>query len=412
MKISFENLPNNIRILFDIFDCFNYELSLVGGCVRDLLMSNTPHDYDFTTNATPEQMKKICEEASKVYDCEIIPTGEKYGTMTFKFGNELYEITTYRSDGTYGDGRRPDNVTFGTYIKDDLSRRDFTINAMAWNPKDGLIDLFEGKRDLLLKKIRTVGNPIDRFTEDSLRILRALRFACRFNFRIDNDTYKAMNKLYSLIDNVSKERIGSELMQIWSCQYIDDSKFITVLENIISHLFVTSIYSWDKTADLTRGINFMSRAYYDLRRCLYFENYKLTHNCREFLNSFAFGNDFIDSLEHIYFAEELLKKESGFMLKAILEKCKLVSERDAIFESLKFTSEDQRYILLKAIDDDDPILISDLAISGSDIIDLGYSGKAVGDILKKVQEYVWEFPDSNNKEALINFVNKLNLEIV
>ena len=180
----------------------------VGGCVRDRLLGQTPHDWDLCTSATPEQVLELFGEA------HCIPTGLQHGTVTVKHGGELYEITTFRTEGAYSDGRHPDHVAFVPDVKEDLARRDFTINAMAYNAEEGLIDPFGGQNDLAAGIVRAVGEPQRRFEEDALRILRLYRFAARFRFAIDPATGQAARALCRHLDCVSEERIAEELSRL------------------------------------------------------------------------------------------------------------------------------------------------------------------------------------------------------
>ena len=180
----------------------------VGGCVRDSLLGQTPHDWDLCTSATPEQVLELFGEA------HCIPTGLQHGTVTVKHGGELYEITTFRTEGAYSDGRHPDHVAFVPDVKEDLARRDFTINAMAYNAEEGLIDPFGGQSDLAAGIMRAVGEPQRRFEEDALRILRLYRFAARFGFAIDPATGQAARALCRHLDCVSEERIAEELSRL------------------------------------------------------------------------------------------------------------------------------------------------------------------------------------------------------
>ena len=180
----------------------------VGGCVRDSLLGQTPHDWDLCTSATPEQVLELFGEA------HCIPTGLQHGTVTVKHGGELYEITTFRTEGAYSDGRHPDHVAFVPDVKEDLARRDFTINAMAYNAEEGLIDPFGGQNDLAAGIVRAVGEPQRRFEEDALRILRLYRFAARFGFAIDPATGQAARALCRHLDCVSEERIAEELSRL------------------------------------------------------------------------------------------------------------------------------------------------------------------------------------------------------
>ena len=180
----------------------------VGGCVRDSLLGQTPHDWDLCTSATPEQVLELFGGA------HCIPTGLQHGTVTVKHGGELYEITTFRTEGAYSDGRHPDHVAFVPDVKEDLARRDFTINAMAYNAEEGLIDPFGGQSDLAVGIVRAVGEPQRRFEEDALRILRLYRFAARFSFAIDPATGQAARALCRHLDCVSEERIAEELSRL------------------------------------------------------------------------------------------------------------------------------------------------------------------------------------------------------
>ena len=180
----------------------------VGGCVRDSLLGQTPHDWDLCTSATPEQVLELFGKA------HCIPTGLQHGTVTVKHGGELYEITTFRTEGAYSDGRHPDHVAFVPDVKEDLARRDFTINAMAYNVEEGLIDPFGGQNDLAAGIVRAVGEPQRRFEEDALRILRLYRFAARFSFAIDPATGQEARALCRHLDCVSEERIAEELSRL------------------------------------------------------------------------------------------------------------------------------------------------------------------------------------------------------
>ncbi len=185
-----------------------YAAYAVGGCVRDSLLGQTPHDWDLCTSATPEQVLELFGET------HCIPTGLQHGTVTVKHGGELYEITTFRTEGAYSDGRHPDYVAFVPDVKEDLARRDFTINAMAYNAEEGLIDPFGGQNDLAAGIVRAVGEPQRRFEEDALRILRLYRFAARFRFAIDPATGQAARALCRHLDCVSEERIAEELSRL------------------------------------------------------------------------------------------------------------------------------------------------------------------------------------------------------
>ena len=196
--------------LLDTLHRAGYAAYVVGGCVRDSLLGLTPHDWDLCTSALPQQ-------GMELFGAEkCIPTGLQHGTVTVKQGGRLYEITTFRTEGTYTDGRHPDEVHFVPDVREDLARRDFTINAMAYNEKEGLVDPFGGQADLQSGILRAVGVPHQRFTEDALRILRLYRFAARFGFAIDPPTAQAAQELCAHLDCVSVERIEEELAKLLS----------------------------------------------------------------------------------------------------------------------------------------------------------------------------------------------------
>lgn len=216
--------------LLDTLHRAGYAAYVVGGCVRDSLLGLTPHDWDLCTSALPQQGMELFGEE------KCVPTGLQHGTVTVKQGGGLYEITTFRTEGTYTDGRHPDEVHFVPDVREDLARRDFTINAMAYNAKEGLIDPFGGQADLQSGILRAVGVPHQRFTEDALRILRLYRFAARFGFAIDPPTAQAAQELCAHLDCVSVERIEEELAKLLSAPapaaYLDEKILSVVLPEL------------------------------------------------------------------------------------------------------------------------------------------------------------------------------------
>ena len=216
--------------LLDTLHRAGYAAYVVGGCVRDSLLGLTPHDWDLCTSALPQQGMELFGEE------KCIPTGLQHGTVTVKQGGGLYEITTFRTEGTYTDGRHPDEVHFVPDVQEDLARRDFTINAMAYNEKEGLVDPFGGQADLQSGILRAVGVPHQRFTEDALRILRLYRFAARFGFSIDPPTAQAAQELCAHLDCVSVERIEEELAKLLSAPapaaYLDEKILGVVLPEL------------------------------------------------------------------------------------------------------------------------------------------------------------------------------------
>ena len=206
-------LPVGVQVILSMLHGAGYSAYVVGGCVRDSIMKIKPHDWDICTSATPEQMFEVFR------DYRVIPTGVKHGTVTVVMCGVGYECTTYRVDGVYTDNRRPDNVIFTQNLVKDLERRDFTINAIAYNETEGLIDPFNGVQDIRNKIIRCVGNPTERFKEDTLRILRALRFKARLGFVIERNTEMSLLCLVNSLHNISIERIHDEICKIVKSKY-------------------------------------------------------------------------------------------------------------------------------------------------------------------------------------------------
>ena len=210
MKIK---LPATVKAVLDSLHAAGYEAYAVGGCVRDSILGRRPDDWDITTSALPEQVKAIFNRT--------VDTGIAHGTVTVLIGSKAHEVTTYRIDGTYKDGRHPEEVTFTASLPEDLKRRDFTINAMAYNEEEGLVDLHGGLEDLQKKMVRCVGDPMERFSEDALRILRAVRFSAQLNFGIDRDTVAGIIRLAPNLSKISAERICTELVKLITSDHPD-----------------------------------------------------------------------------------------------------------------------------------------------------------------------------------------------
>lgn len=223
------SLSRGAKFAIERLESRGYEAYAVGGCVRDSLLGQVPHDWDLTTNATPD------ETAAAFADCRVIETGKKHGTVTVLYRGEPLEITTYRLDGAYADNRHPASVTFSKTISDDLCRRDFTVNAMAYHPTRGLVDLFGGKDDLQNGMIRCVGDATTRFHEDGLRILRAVRFASVLDFSLESETARAIHACVSLLGNIARERIREEWTKLLLGKAAD--RILRDYPNVILEIF-------------------------------------------------------------------------------------------------------------------------------------------------------------------------------
>ena len=199
-------VPERCARILDTLNDAGFEAYVVGGCVRDSLLGRIPSDWDITTSARPEEVTALFRRT--------VPTGIKHGTVTVLSGKESYEVTTYRIDGSYGDGRHPDSVTFTGSLREDLMRRDFTVNAMAYSPRDGLVDFFDGTGDMQKHVLRAVGDPEERFREDALRIMRAVRFSAQLDYSIEEKTLGALSGLVPTLRRISAERIRTELSKL------------------------------------------------------------------------------------------------------------------------------------------------------------------------------------------------------
>ena len=213
MKIR---LPATVKAIIDTLQAKGFEAYAVGGCVRDSILGRKPDDWDITTSARPEQVKKIFQRT--------VDTGLAHGTVTVLLGSGVHEVTTYRIDGEYEDSRHPRDVTFTASLEEDLKRRDFTINAMAYNETAGLVDLYGGMEDLQKRRIRCVGNPLDRFGEDALRIMRSVRFSAQLHFSIEKKTWEAVKVLAPTLSRISAERICAELLKLLLSDHPEELK--------------------------------------------------------------------------------------------------------------------------------------------------------------------------------------------
>lgn len=242
-------IPDFILDIINQIETAGYEAYVVGGCVRDHLLEKTPNDWDITTSALPSEIMQIFAHLP------TIPTGIRHGTVTVITDKMPIEITTYRIDGRYTDNRHPESVVFSQNITDDLSRRDFTVNAMAFNPVSGLADPFGGKTDIVKKLLKCVGNPEQRFHEDALRIMRALRFSATLGFKIDDETKTAILRCFSLLKNIASERISAELERLITAE--DPTPVLDEFMTVFA--YILDFDSTTKTAVWQRNIRYISQ---------------------------------------------------------------------------------------------------------------------------------------------------------
>ena len=422
-------LMNHFKTLEKLSQLFfknNYELYMVGGAVRDILMNKTPHDYDFATNATPDQMLKMAEESN----IEVIPTGIKYGTVIFRIDNQSFETTTYRADGNYSDGRRPDQVIFSTNILDDLSRRDFTVNAIALNMLSNAneyVDPFNGIKDIGKKVIRTVGDPVERFTEDGLRILRAIRFRFKLGFTFDNDTYKAIMSNWQLLEHISQERITSEFLQIIDYCTINSQQDTLLVDDLIYHLLPDAWYKNDYDNNFWRydAIEGFSDAECKLAYLLREAKSSPKIICKGLKLSNKFTKDVCDTLKAfdyiIKLDTDLDAKDAVAERDAVIAR-KLVSKygtKNALRAWEIFADEygltqyyyNNMYELLKVATSRWSVTLKDLVINGDDLIQLGFKGKEIHKALDYFLDQVLRDQSLNEKEKLIELAKQYKSNI-
>lgn len=376
------NLPEEIKKIREILSAAGHESYIVGGCVRDVIMGKTPGDYDITTSAEPH------ETAECFKDYKISENGIKHGTVAVVMNHSLYEITTYRTDGEYKDNRHPESVYFTKSLSEDLSRRDFTVNAMAYNPDSGIIDPFGGRDDIKRKIIRCVGNAEKRFEEDSLRILRGIRFASVLGFEIEEKTARAMHIKKELINNISKERIHTE--------------FIKALMGTPDLLFseYEDVFRIFLSPFTKRKINEAPKSKY-LRLALILPKETAVGD----LKSLKSDTKTVTAVREIHSFEESSERRE-LLLKA--GRLKAASCRDVI-SYLEITgSSEKAEIIEKALEEKLCISLNDLAVDGTILHRAGIpKGKELGRILEALLYGVTEGRLPNERSILLNEALKI-----
>lgn len=383
-------LNTDVKTILNCLTEKGYEAYVVGGAIRSLLLNTEPTDYDITTSATPEEILNVFSFT------KTIPTGIKYGTITVLYNHQKYEITTYRIDGRYSNNRHPENVKFTKSLENDLMRRDFTINALAYNDK--LIDLFNGIDDLNSKVIRSIGNSDKRFEEDALRIIRAIRFSCKLNFEIEYETKKSIHKNKELLIKIPIERINSELFELFKYINIETIyEFYDVFQVMFPHLKRENI---DRIINKVKNINndpllILSSFFIDVNINDFnnvINNYKLSNEYKKIIKFITKNHDlpsdvigyqkllknwsFSDIMYYISFNifDNVLKENAIKLLEEANKKC----------HNLKM-----------------------LDINGNDLVNMGYNGQIIKVKLNKLLDAVIEEKVKNNKSDLLYYLTKL-----
>jgi tRNA nucleotidyltransferase (CCA-adding enzyme) len=430
------SLPSAVTLALSRLEDAGHEAYVVGGAVRDAMLGRAVHDYDITTSASPEEIKSVFA------DFHTILTGEKHGTVTVVIEGMPLEITTYRVDGDYTDGRRPDSVEFTKNIIEDLARRDFTVNAMAYSPTRGLCDPFGGADDLKLGVIRAVGDPIRRFTEDSLRILRGFRFAARLGFEIEEKTLSAAKSERKRLSAVSAERIGSEVLGLLSAEKPSRSLCLMYSAHVLGEI-MPSAYFETLAQNNFKAVDFIPE---DFPAGLYLKKERKEAaplgfiSARAHLASLRLGMLLRDSNEEI--SVEIPKKlkmstelsavttatASGILPKradsatvrtyasGITGK---ITPKFAYFILLAAGARGERLLsgesameaarnLFECAEKDEPMSVSDLAVSGRDLLDCGVApGARIGEVLAELLASVLANPDFNTRENLLSLVHDM-----
>lgn len=435
MKIK---LPENAKKILDTMHEAGFEAYVVGGCVRDAILGREPGDWDITTNAVPADIKRLFKRT--------VDTGIEHGTVTVMFGKEGYEVTTYRIDGKYEDSRHPSEVTFTKNLVEDMKRRDFTINAMAYNEQEGLIDKFGGIEDLNNKLIRCVGEPRERFSEDALRIMRAVRFSAQLDYDIEEKTRDAIKELSPTLEKISAERIQVELVKLLLSDHPDRLRTAYELgitkvilpefdacmnteQNNIHHAYsvgehiiqtLLNIRS-DRVLRLTMLMHDIAKPATmtvdeDGVSHFYGHDIKGVEMAKEIFHRLKFDRKTTDRVCNLirYHDERYPATERNvrramnrvgaqdYPLLLEVRKADTLSQSEYKREEKLQLLEQTGQIYKEITEKGECISLGDLKVSGKDLIDLGITpGKNIGNVLHAMLEDVLDYPEHNTREYLL-----------
>lgn len=438
-------LSENAEKIINLLSESGYKAYAVGGCVRDFLLGKPEKDVDITTSAKPEAVVKIL----KKNDIKVVETGLKHGTVTAIVNGGPYEITTFRKDGEYKDNRRPESVDFVDDVKEDLSRRDFTINAIAYNHKEGIVDLFGGKKDLDNKIIRAVGDADLRFKEDALRIMRALRFSSTLCFDIEENTKKAIFDNMYLLDNIAKERIFAELMKLLVggnvMKVLDEYRDVIGviipelkpafncvqnnpwhIYNVYGHIIHAVDYApEDEVIRLTMLLHDIGKPSVKTTDENGIDHFKFhapvgADIAEKVLKRFKVSNDIYDKVTTLIRNHQGVENVDDIRVKRWLAKIGADYTRSLFkvrisdlyaHNPAKIPYEVEKLNkLLQELDEivaaGEAFKISDLAVNGNDLIVLGFSGKEIGEKLNDILMLVVDDKLNNTKSDILNYLNR------
>lgn len=410
------NLPDDVRRIIKTIEDNGYEAYAVGGCVRDSILGRNPDDWDITTSARPEQIKSFFKKT--------IDTGIKHGTVTVMMNHTGYEVTTYRIDGEYKDGRHPESVEFSAKLVDDLKRRDFTINAMAYNESNGFVDEFNGIEDLNNHVIRCVGNPIERFSEDALRMMRAIRFSAQLGFDIDSKTYAAIVELAPAIRQVSMERVQVELAKtimsdnpFYVKQYEQTGLLrenLSYMDEILSGKLVKNAMAMLKYTPKSTVLRYAAifnmgepdRVKAELK-ALKLDNYTVDTVTK----LVAYSKDTIEENEPA--VREAVHKYGKELLALMFENEEARINTKEEIVGISLSSQRLHLNRIKKMYEDiisrgDCISVKDLDITGNDLMEYGLSGVQIGKTLNELLHIVIENPKLNEKSTLLAMIEHID----
>lgn len=440
MKIE---LPKKVIMIINNLQLHGYEAYAVGGCVRDSILCRKPEDWDITTSAKPEEVKQLFKRT--------VDTGIEHGTVTVLIGKDGYEVTTYRIDGQYDDSRHPTDVTFTTHLEEDLKRRDFTINAMAYNNEARLVDVFGGMKDLNHHLIRCVGDPMERFSEDALRILRAVRFSSQLAFPIEPETAKAIRELAPTLQNISAERIQVELVKLLTSDHpelIRDAYELGITKIILPEWDAmegveqnTAHHKYDVAGHTTHALKSVKKDKI-LRLCILFHDMgkpsvKTTDDkgvdhfkghalvseeiARKVLRRLKFDNETVKKVTrlvcyHDYRIEATprnVRRAINRIGKDLFPYYLAIKMADTKAQSPYKRREKienivaMREIYQETLVQQHCVTLRELSISGRELMGLGMKpGPEMGNMLNKLLEQVIDDPEMNEKEKLCKYVKE------
>lgn len=436
-------LPEKVKHIIDTLMKHGYEAYAVGGCVRDSILSRSPQDWDITTSAKPEQVKALFRHT--------IDTGIQHGTVTVMIDHEGFEVTTYRIDGEYEDARHPREVMFTSDLLEDLKRRDFTINAMAYNERDGIVDAFDGIGDLEHGIIRCVGRAEERFSEDALRMLRAIRFAAQLGFEIEEETKAAIWKLAGNIAKVSAERIQAELVKLLVSAHPEELKtaydtgltaiFLPEFDAMMEtpqqnphHCYSVGMHTIEALKGVPRDkVLCLTMLLHDVAKPLcrttdengmdhfYGHPGKGSEMARKILRRLKFDNDTTDRVcRLIQWHDDNPNLEPRGIRRAVsriggeqypalfaVKRADILAQSDYRREEKLAYVDSYERMYREILEKQECLTIKELAVNGKDLMEAGMSpGKEIGEMLKKLLAIVLEEPEKNTKEVLLEIVKE------